>query len=219
MLAIIRNQEGKSVGQLELDDEVFGVTPNEAVIHQALVRQRANARQGTVSTKTRGEVAGSTAKLFRQKGTGRARQGSVRAPHRVGGGIVFGPRPRSYRQAMPKKMRRLAIRSMLSSKLEEGLLIILDSLDFQEPKTKRVAGILEALGVDGSALIATPQPDNNVYRSARGLERVKTLPAYQLNVGDLLSSTYLVMPVEAVKVVEEIFHPRRERAEQQAAAG
>ncbi|OGO04323.1 MAG: 50S ribosomal protein L4 [Chloroflexi bacterium RBG_13_54_9] len=211
MRVSVHNHSGEIVNEIELSESVFGVSPNEAVVHQALVRQLANARQGNASTKTRGEVSGSTAKLFRQKGTGRARQGSIRSPLHRGGGIVFGPRPRSYRQAMPKKMRRLALKSVLSAKAAEGNLVVVDEFGLETPKTKDMVRILEALGVESSALIVTPEKDENVVRSAGNIAGVKTLPAHVLNVADLLSHKDLIMTVEAVREVERIWAQERTR--------
>ena len=205
MRVSVHNTEGEVVDQIELGEYVFGIVPNQAVVHQAMVRQQANARQGNASTKTRGQVRGSTRKLFRQKGTGRARQGSIRAPHRRGGGIVFGPHPRSYAQRMPKKMRRLALRSVLSAKAAEGELMIVDEIGIKEPRTKEMKRILDALGVSSSALIVTPEPDTELHRSARNLERVDVIPAPYLNVVDLLSHKLLIMTVPAVSRVEELW--------------
>jgi len=199
------DQKGANVRQIDLRDDVFGIEPNVSVVHQALVRHLANARQGTHDTKTRGEVRGSTRKLFRQKGTGRARQGAIRAPHRKGGGIVFGPHPRSYRQDMPKKMRRLAIRSVLSAKARDGELILVDALDFPTPKTKEMLQVLKAVQANGSALIATPVPENGVILAARNIENVFTIPANQLNVGQLLAYRYLVMTLDAARMAEELW--------------
>ena len=145
---------------------MFGLVPNEPVVHQAMVRQLANARQGSHNTKTRGEVAGSTHKIYRQKGTGRARQGGARAPHRRGGGVTFGPHPRSYAKAMPKKMRRLAIRSVLSAKVKEGELVLLDQLSFSDIKTKNMLEVLAALKVQGSVLVVMDEPQLEVILSA-----------------------------------------------------
>ncbi len=161
------------IKHIEISDDVFAVPFNQPVVHQAMVRQRANARQGTASTKTRSEVSGTTKKMFRQKGTGSARGGSRRSPQRRGGGIAFGPKPRSYRQAMPKKMRQLALRCLLSAKAEDGELMVLEQLKFDEPKTKEMARILAALGVGSSVLIATSEPEENVVKSARNLLLVK----------------------------------------------
>ncbi len=196
------------VKHIEISDDVFGVPFNQAVVHQAMVRQRANARQGTASTKTRGEVSGSTRKLYRQKGTGSARAGSRKSPLRRGGGITFGPKPRSYKQAMPKKMRQLALRCVLSAKAGDGELMVLEQLNLDEPKTKEMARILTALGVDSSALIATSEPEENVVKSARNLPRIKTIPANLLNVVDILSCKMLLMPEGAVRKVEQIWGQR-----------
>lgn len=196
---------GEIVRHIEISDRVFAEPFNEAVVHQAMVRQRANARQGTASTKTRSEVVGSTRKLYRQKHTGFARAGSRRSPLRRGGGVVFGPKPRSYRQAMPKKMRRLALRCLLSAKVKDGELKVIEELKISEPKTKEMVRILVGLGVDTSALIVTGEPEVNVAKSARNLSLVKTLPASILNVIDLLSYRVLVMTESAVRKVEELW--------------
>ena len=193
------------VKHIEISDDVFGVPFNQAVVHQAMVRQRANARQGTASTKTRGEVSGSTRKLYAQKHTGHARAGSIRSPLRRGGGIIFGPKPRSYRQAMPKKMRQLALRCVLSAKAGDGELMILEQLKLDEPRTKEMVRILAALGVDSSALIATSEPEENVVKSARNLPGVKTIPASLLNVIDILSHKMLLMTEAAVRKVEQLW--------------
>jgi len=196
---------GEVVKQIEVSDSVFGVPFNETVVHQAVVRQRANARQGTASTKTRGEVAGSTRKLYRQKHTGMARAGSKKSPTRRGGGITFGPKPRSYRQEMPKKMRRLALRCALSAKARDEELMVLEKLELGQPKTKEMAGVLVALGVDSSALIVTGEPEENVVKSARNLAEVKTLPANILNVVDILSCKRLLMTEAAVRKTEDLW--------------
>ena len=196
------------VKHIEISDDVFGVPFNQAVVHQAMVRQRANARQGTASTKTRGEVSGTTKKLFRQKGTGSARAGSIKSPLRRGGGITFGPKPRSYRQAMPKKMRQLALRCVLSAKAGDGELMILEQLKLDEPKTKEMVRILVALGVDSSALIATSEPEENIVKSARNLPGIKTIPASLLNVIDILSYKMLLMTEVAVRKVEQLWGQR-----------
>ena len=196
------------IKHIEISDDIFGVPFNQAVVHQAMVRQRANARQGTASTKTRGEVSGTTRKMFRQKGTGSARGGSRRSPLRRGGGITFGPKPRSYRQAMPKKMRRLAIRCLLSAKVGDGELMVLEQLKLDEPKTKEMVRILTALGVDSSALIATSELEENVVKSARNLPGIKTIPAGLLNVIDLLSYKMLLMTEAAVRKVEQLWGKR-----------
>ncbi len=201
----VYSMNGEVVKQIDIADDVFAVPVNEVVVHQALLRQLANARQGTASTKTRGEVAGSTRKLYQQKHTGRARAGSIRSPLRRGGGIIFGPRPRSYRQAMPKKMRQLAIRCVLSAKAGDKELIVLDELKLGEPKTKEMVKILAALKIDNSALIAISKPEENVVKSARNLPKVDTIPANLLNVADILSHKILLMTEEAVHKVEQIW--------------
>jgi len=195
---------GEVVEHIEISDRVFAVPFNEGVVHQAVVRQQANARQGTHSTKTRSEVAGSSGKLFRQKGTGLARAGTRRSPLRRGGGIIFGPKPRSYRQAMPKKMRRLALKCALSAKARDEELKVIAELKL-EPKTKQMAQILADLGVDSSALLVTPVPEENVIKSARNLKRVKTMPANLLNVLDILSHKMLLMSVTAVRKAEQLW--------------
>ena len=205
MQAPVYGLTGEVVDNIEISDRVFDVPFNEGVVHQAMVRQRANARQGTASTKTRGDVAGSSRKLFRQKGTGNARAGSVKSPLRRGGGITFGPKPRSYRQAMPKKMRRLALRCVLSAKARDGELMILEALSLDEPKTREMARILETLKVDSTALIVTSEPKTNVVKSARNLPGIKTRPASVLNVLDIISNKALVMEVGAVRKAEELW--------------
>ena len=201
MEAKIFNQSGDEVGVIQLADYVFGIEPNVPVMHQAMVRQQANARLGTQSTRGRGEVAGSTRKLYRQKGTGRARQGSVRAPHRKGGGIAHGPHPRKYTQAMPRKMRRLAVRSALSAKHAADEIRFVDELSFEEPRTKDMLACLSALELGGKTLIVLDQKDENVQRSAGNLPGVKTLLAYYLNVIDLLNYDHVLMSRAAVEVV------------------
>jgi large subunit ribosomal protein L4 len=199
---------GEVVEQIDLSDQVFAIPLNEGVLHQAMVRQRANARQGTHSTKTRGEVSGSTGKMFRQKGTGSARAGSRRSPLRRGGGIIFGPKPRSYRQAMPKKMRQLALRCALSAKARDKELKVLKELKLEEPKTKKMMEILTALGVDSTALVVTPEPENNIIKSARNLQGIKTMPANLLNVIDILSHKMLLISVTAVRKAEQLWGER-----------
>ncbi len=201
----VRNTSGETVKQIEISDYVFGVPANEAVAHQSLLRQLANARQGTASAKTRGEVAGSTKKLYAQKHTGRARPGSIKSPLRRGGGIIFPPKPRSYHQALPKKMRRLAIRSVLSSKVAENELIVLDGIQLEQPKTKDMAGILSALGVESTALIATTEPNENLLKSSRNIPGIATISASLLNVADIMSHKNLLMTVDAVRRAEELW--------------
>ena len=199
------NIEGRVVDTVQVRDDVFGVSPNMAVLHQSVLRQLANARQGTASTKTRGEVVGSTIKLFKQKGTGRARQGGIRAPHRRGGGIAFGPRPRSYRQALPKKLRRLAIRSALSAKAAEENLIVLQDFEMDKPSTKEMLGILGALGVTSTAVVVTERSYQNIIMSARNIPGIRTLPAPVINVVEILTPKKLVMTLGALRAVENIW--------------
>jgi large subunit ribosomal protein L4 len=198
----VYNTQGEQVEETELRDDIFAAPVNEALMHQALVRQLANARQGTHATKTRGEVRGGGRKPWRQKGTGRARQGSIRAPHWRGGGTVFGPTPRSYRQKMPRKMRRQALRSALSVKAADSQLVLLDAFEMAEPKTKEILGILENLGVQSTALILLPGRDEVVLRSVRNLPQVRTLVAQYLNVRDLLKYDYILMPLASLEVIE-----------------
>ncbi len=212
----VYNLAGEVIKHIEISDHIFAVPFNKAVVHQAMVRQRANARQGTASTKTRGEVSGSSRKLFRQKGTGLARAGSRKSPLRRGGGITFGPKPRSYRQAMPKKMRQLALRCVLSAKAREGELRILEQLKFDQPKTKEMAQILAALGVDSSALIATSEPEAGIVKSARNLTGIKITPASLLNVVDILSHRILLMTEAAVRKAEQIWGQRLSQGESNA---
>jgi len=203
------NPAGEVAKHIEISDRVFAVPFNQAVVHQAVVRQQANARQGTANTKTRGEVSGSGVKLYRQKGTGHARAGSRRSPLRRGGGIIFGPHPRSYRQAMPKKMRQLALRCVLSAKARDGELVILEQLKLNEPKTKEMMRILAALKVDSPVLIVTDEPEDNVIKSARNLQGIKTMPANLLNVDDILSYKMLLMTVAAVRKAEQLWGENR----------
>jgi len=201
----VYNLAGEVVRQIEISDLVFAVPFNKAVVHQVMVGQQANARQGTSSTKTRGEVTGSTRKLYRQKGTGNARAGSKKSPLRRGGGITFGPHPRDYRQEVPRKMRRLALRCVLSAKAGDGELKVLEEFDFAEPKTKRMIEVLSALGVDSSALIVTPEPEENVIKSARNLSAIKTMPVHVINVLDILSHKALLMTEAAVRRAEKLW--------------
>ncbi len=203
------NREGKEVDSIEADAAVFGIEPNQPVIHQALLAQLANRRTGTANSKTRGEVAGSTAKIRRQKGIGRARLGAARSPAIRHGGIVFGPKPRSFDQRLPKRMRRLAIRSVLSTKVAEGSLRVLDALTFEPPRTKDMAAVLQALGLDRSTLVVTENSDNGVKVSAHNLQKVDVLPAPYLNVGDMLSHRDLLMTVGAVRQAERLWGGER----------
>ncbi len=205
----VYNMAGEQVGSVELDAAIFGIEPNLAVMHQALQRQLANARLGTHQTKTRGEVSGGGRKMWRQKGTGRARQGSRRAPHWRGGGTVFGPHPRDYRQDMPRKMRRLAVRSALSIKRAEDQIVLLDELRLEETRTKAMVELLRRLNLEGTkTLVVLPEKDERIQRSARNIPGVKTLLAPYLNVADLLDYDKLLMPVSSLSVIGRILGPQ-----------
>ena len=201
----VYNLKGKVVKQIEISDLVFAVPLNEGVLHQAMIRQRANARQGTAATKTRSQVAGTSGKMYRQKGTGSARAGSRRSPLRRGGGITFGPHPRSYRQAMPKKMRQLALRCALSAKAGDGEMKILEELRFEEPRTKNMVEILAALDTISSTLIVTGEPEANVVKSVRNLPKTRIITANLLNVIDVLSFKMLLMTEEAIRKAERLW--------------
>jgi large subunit ribosomal protein L4 len=205
----VRNLQGDTVEQVQLEDRVFALPFNEAVVHQAMVRQLANGRQGTADTKTRGEVSGSKRKVYRQKHTGRARRGSLRSPLLRGGGVAFGPHPRGYEQRMPRKMRRLAIKCLLSAKAAAGEMVVVDQLRLKDSKTAEIAQILKALEVTGSALVVTPKPEAALIQAARNLPRTKTSPAALLNVVDLLSHKFLVITVDGVRCVEDILTRQR----------
>jgi large subunit ribosomal protein L4 len=193
---------GEKVTEAELPDSIFGIEPNESVMHQALLRQLANARMGTHDTKTRSEVRGGGRKPWRQKGTGRARQGTIRAPQWRGGGAVFGPTPRSYRQKMPRKMRRLALRSALSVKMANEAIVVLDRLDLEEPRTKLMQGVLDSLSLNESVLVVLADANETVQKSASNLYGVKTLRANYLNVRDLLNHRHVLIPVDALEVIQ-----------------
>lgn len=201
----VYNTDGEKVRDIEISELVFNVPFNETLVHQVMVAQLANERHGTADTKTRSDVSGSTRKLFRQKGTGNARAGSSRSPIRRHGGVTFGPHPRDYRQATPKKMRQLALRCILSNKVREGELKIIDQLQFAEPKTKEMNRILGVLGIDSKVLVVDSKPEMNMIKSARNLNEIKTLPANLLNVVDLLSHKMLVMTEDAVHKAEELW--------------
>ena len=196
---------GKKVKEVELKNEVFGIEPNEAVVHSVLVNFLANQRQGTQSTKTRSEVSGGGRKPWRQKGTGRARQGSIRAPQWIKGGIALGPKPRSYKYTVNKKERQLAIKSLLSSKVLENNLVVVDSLPLKEIKTKEMVKALSNLKVEGKALIMLPEKNENVQKSARNIEGVKTTLVGTINVYDLLKYNKLVLTLDTVKKLEEVY--------------
>ncbi|HTE86068.1 MAG TPA: 50S ribosomal protein L4 [Dehalococcoidia bacterium] len=215
-------RSGEADGTIEAEDSVFDIEPNTHVMHQVLLAQLANRRAGTASTKTRGEVRGSTVKLFRQKGLGRARQGSVRAPHRRHGGIVFGPKPRKYTQRIAKMVRRLAIRSALSAAARGGSLVVVRDLSIEEPKTRVLREILQHLNLNRSTLVVTAAADETVKRCAANLPEVKTLPAPYLNIADLTSHRGLLMTVDAVRQAEAQWggeRATRRRAPLRAAAG
>jgi len=198
------SMSGEQVGEVDLKEEVFGVPVHRQAMHDAVVAHLARRRRGTHDTKTRAEVTGSGRKPWRQKGTGRARAGSRKSPIWKGGGVVFGPHPRDYGYKLPKKVRRLALKSALSSKVETGEIKVLDSLTMDQPKTKEMAEVLRKLAVDNKALIVTAGTDQNVYKSARNIPGVKSLPAGSLNVYDLLSFGTLVITKDAVSTVEEV---------------
>ncbi|HYI15427.1 MAG TPA: 50S ribosomal protein L4 [Thermomicrobiales bacterium] len=198
----------KDAGTIELDETIFGIEPNMAVMHQAFLRQRANARLGTSNTLTRGEVSGGGRKPWRQKGTGRARQGSTRSPQWKGGGVVFGPHPRSYRQDMPKKMRRLAIRSVLSAKVRDDQTLVIQGIDQLEPKTKAMIAMLTALpGSQRSTLIVIGPGEEQgvVHRAAGNLENVKVIRAGYVNVRDVLTHERLLLTTEAVETIQGLW--------------
>ena len=196
---------GKKVKELELNEAVFGIEPNEAVVHSVLINYLANQRQGTQSTKTRSEVSGGGKKPWRQKGTGRARQGSTRAPQWIKGGIALGPKPRSYRYTVNKKERQLAVKSVLSSKVLENELVVVDSLPLKDIKTKEMVKALSNLKVEGKALIMLPEKNENVQKSARNIDGVKTTLVETINVYDLLKYNKLVVTEDTVKKLEEVY--------------
>ena len=196
---------GKKVSDVELNEKVFGIEPNETIVHSVLVNYLANQRQGTQSTKTRSEVTGGGRKPWRQKGTGRARQGSIRAPQWIKGGIALGPKPRSYKYTVNKKERRLAIKSMLSMKVLEQSLVVVDKLAFNEIKTKNMANALTNLKVTGKTLIMLPEKDEKVQKSSRNIEGVKTTLVNTINVYDLLKYNNLVVTLDTIKKLEEVY--------------
>lgn len=201
----VYDMKGKKVSDVELAESVFGIEPNEAIVHSVLVNYLANQRQGTQSTKTRAEVRGGGKKPWRQKGTGRARQGSIRAPQWIKGGIALGPKPRSYSYTVNKKERRLALKSILSSKVAENELTVVDKLEVKEIKTKTMVKALADLKVEGKTLIVLPENNQNVFMSARNIEGVKTIALNNINVFDLLKYTNLILPLDTVKKIEEVY--------------
>ena len=198
------NKEGNKVADMELNENVFATEVNEYALHQVVVALLANKRQGTQSTKTRSEVRGGGIKPWRQKGTGRARQGSIRAPQWIKGGIVFAPKPRDYRVSVPKSMRKVAMKSALTSKVQENQMIVLDSLNFEAPKTKNIVAMLKALEAN-KALIITAESNEVVYKSARNIQGINIIPANNINVYDLLKYEKLIITKEAVSKIEEVY--------------
>ncbi|WP_044641880.1 50S ribosomal protein L4 [Risungbinella massiliensis] len=201
----VYDMSGKEVGEVELADKVFGIEPNEAVLHDAVVMQQASLRRGTHAVKNRSAVRGGGRKPWKQKGTGRARQGSIRSPQWVGGGVVFGPTPRSYAYKLPKKVRRLAIKSALSSKVKDQELLVLDNLTLEQPKTREMVAVLKSLGAEKKALVVTDSLDQNAALAVRNLPNVKLIHADGVNVLDVLYHDKLIMTRGAASRVEEVF--------------
>jgi large subunit ribosomal protein L4 len=201
----VLNVSGQRVGDMELSDSIFGIEVNEAVLHQVVKAQLANKRQGTQSAKTRSEVRGGGRKPWRQKGTGRARAGTIRSPLWTGGGVVFAPKPRDYRQAVPKKVRRLAMKSALSSKVAEKEIVVLDQLVMDAPKTKEMVAILNNIDAGKKVLLVLPEKNENVERSAKNIPNVKSILVNTLNVYDILKYDKLVLTKDAVSRVEEVY--------------
>jgi large subunit ribosomal protein L4 len=211
------NVKGEITGKMNVSDDIFAVPANEAVVHQALVRQLANRRLGTADSQTRSDVKRSSRKLYAQKHTGRARKGSADSPVLVGGGVTFGPHPRSYRQDMPKKMRRMAIKCCLSDKAGSSLIKIVDKFDLDKPSTKYVENMLISLGVGTTALITTTDKDGAVIISSRNLPGVRTISARLINTADLLSYKTLIMTKEAVKIIESLWEGKSKSTEKPVA--
>ena len=201
----VLNMAGAEVGSVELNDAIFGIEPNTAVVHEVVKNHLANCRQGTQSALTRAEVSGGGKKPWRQKGTGHARQGSTRAPQWTHGGIVFAPKPRDYSYVLNKKVKRLALKSVLSAKAAEGKLVVIDSIKMDAIKTADFRKFLTAVNVDGKAVVVTPAVDQNVVKSARNIPGVLTTPAAQLNVYDLVNAEYLVVDQAALAKIEEVY--------------
>ena len=199
------NMQGANAGTIELNDEIFAITPNEFAVHAVVKNFLANQRQGTQSAKTRGEVRGGGRKPFRQKGTGRHRQGHSTDPSQIGGGIVFAPKPRDYRYTLPKKLRRLAMKSALSSKVAENQIVVVDELKFEEPKTKEMIKFLEAVKAEKKALIVTAEKDENVVKSAANIPGVRTALATTMNVYEIVNYTSFIVTKEAVELIEEVY--------------
>ena len=201
----VLNMSGKEVGTAELNDAVFGIEPNEPVVHEVVKNHLANCRQGTQSALTRAEVSGGGRKPWRQKGTGHARQGSTRAPQWTHGGIAFAPKPRSYSYVVNKKVKRLALKSVLSAKAGEEKIIVVDSIKMDEIKTKAFKGFLDAVKCDGKAVVITPEVNQNVVKSARNIPGVVTTTARMLSVYDLVNAKYLVVDRAALATIEEVY--------------
>ncbi|MBQ7703067.1 MAG: 50S ribosomal protein L4 [Firmicutes bacterium] len=199
------DMQGANAGTIELNDEIFAITPNEFAVHAVVKNYLANQRQGTQSAKTRGEVRGGGRKPFRQKGTGRHRQGHSTDPSQVGGGVVFAPKPRDYRYTLPKKLRRLAMKSALSSKVAENEIIVVNELKFDEPKTKEMIKFLEAVKAGKKALIVTAEKDENVVKSANNIPGVRTALATTMNVYEIINHESFIVTEEAVKLIEEVY--------------
>ena len=199
------NMQGANAGTIELNDKIFAITPNEFAVHAVVKNFLANQRQGTQSAKTRGEVRGGGKKPFRQKGTGRHRQGHSTDPSQIGGGIVFAPKPRDYRYTLPKKLRRLAMKSALSSKVAENQIVVVDELKFEEPKTKEMLKFLQAVNADKKALIITAEKDENVVKSAANIPGVRTALATTMNVYEIVNHTSFIVTKEAVELIEEVY--------------
>ncbi|MCQ4807375.1 50S ribosomal protein L4 [Intestinimonas massiliensis] len=202
--ANVYNMAGKQVGEIDLSDAIFGIEPNESVVHDVVKNHLSNCRQGTQSALTRAEVSGGGKKPYRQKGTGRARQGSTRAPQWTHGGIVFAPKPRSYRYTLNKKVKRLALKSVLSAKAAEGNVLVVDDMTLPEVKTKNVAAFLSAVGAS-KVLMVTNEVNENVVKSARNIPGVETSPARLINVYDILKAKQLIVDKAALAVIEEVF--------------
>ena len=199
------NMEGKEAGQIELKDEIFGIEPNQNAVHAVVKNILANRRQGTQAAKTRAEVRGGGRKPFRQKGTGRHRQGSSTDPSQVGGGVVFAPKPRSYRYTLPKKLRRLAMLSALSSKVAENEIIVMDEIKFDQPKTKEMVKMLENINAGKKALIVMAEKDENTVRSAANIQGVRTALVTTMNVYDIINHTNFIVTKEAIEKIEEVY--------------
>jgi len=210
--------KGEKTGKIKVSDYVFGQAVNESVVHQALLMQLANKRQGTADTQTRSDVTRSTKKMYAQKHTGRARRGGATSPLLKGGGVVFGPHPRSYRQDMPKKMRRLALRSVLSGKVRDGEVKVLKKLDLKEPKTRLMSDILDALGIDNTAIIGVVIGKDNITKACSNIPGIKTTMVSMLSVADLLSYRMLVLDVDAVRRIEELWDKKKAEKSKEKAA-